>query len=99
MHELAPRSIRHAFRLARRSQNVLADSRPFVVEASVHGLVGVAPAHGQNFLERVAPRRAAGAVERGEIGCIREFHTYARKHTWCQTRELVLSHGLSGHSL
>src|SRR3989442_454002 len=60
--------------------------------------MGVAPAHGQNLLERVAPWRAARAVERGEIGCIRELHTCVRKHTWCQTRELVCSPGLSVHS-
>src|SRR5439155_11512359 len=87
-----------AFRLARLSQNVLADGLPLVVKAFVHGLIGVAPTRGEDLIKRVAPWRAARAVERGEIGCIRQFHTCVRKHTWCQTRELVVRRGLSGHS-
>src|SRR2546427_3303970 len=66
MHELAPLAVRRAFRLARRGQDVPADLRPVVVGASVPWLVKVAPAHGQNLLERVPPRGAARAVERGE---------------------------------
>src|SRR3989442_11392035 len=73
MHQLAPWAIRAGFRFTCRVQNALAHVGLVVVETFELRLMLVTPAHGQDFLERAAPRVTAGAVRRGEVRGAVEF--------------------------